>query len=34
LKKIREKCGIIKEIFTPSEFLEKYCKGEIKEFPL
>lgn len=24
LKKIREKCGITKEIFTPSEFLEKY----------
>ena len=33
LKKIREKCGITKEIFTPSEFLEKYYKGEIKEFP-
>jgi len=33
LKKIREKCGITKEIFTPSEFLEKYYKGEIKVFP-
>ena len=33
LKKIREECGITKEIFTPSEFLEKYSKGEIKEFP-
>jgi len=31
-KKIREKCGITKEIFTPSEFLEKYYKGEIKDF--
>ncbi len=30
--KIREKCGITKEIFTPSEFLEKYYKGEIKIF--
>jgi hypothetical protein len=33
LKKIREKCGIIKELFTPSEFLEKYNKKEIKIFP-
>ncbi len=33
LKKIREECGITKEIFTPSEFLKKYSKGEIKEFP-
>ena len=33
LKKIREKCGITKEIFTPSEFLEKYNKKEIKVFP-
>jgi len=33
LKKIREKCGITKEIFTPSEFLEKYNKKEIKIFP-
>ena len=33
LKKIREKCGITKELFTPSEFLEKYYKGEIKVFP-
>jgi len=33
LKKIREKCGIAKEIFTPSEFLEKYNKKEIKVFP-
>ena len=33
LKKIREKCGITKEIFTPYEFLEKYSKGEIKVFP-
>ena len=32
LKKIREKCGITKEIFTPYEFLEKYYKGEIKVF--
>ena len=32
LKKIREKCGITKEIFTPSEFLEKYYEGEIKIF--
>lgn len=32
--KIREKCGITKEIFTPSEFLEKYYKGEIKVFSL
>jgi len=32
-KKIREKCGITKEIFTPSEFLEKYNKKEIKVFP-
>ena len=31
-KKIREKCGITKEIFTPTEFLEKYYKGEIKVF--
>jgi hypothetical protein len=31
-KKIREKCGITKEIFTPSEFLKKYHKGEIKVF--
>lgn len=34
LKKIREKCGITKEIFTPSEFLEKYNKEEIKDFSL
>ena len=34
LKKIREKCGITKEIFTPSEFLEKYYKGEVKDFSL
>ncbi len=33
LKKIREECGITKEIFTPSEFLEKYNKKEIKVFP-
>ena len=33
-KKIREECGIKKEIFTPSEFLEKYYKGEIKDFSL
>jgi predicted nucleic acid-binding protein len=32
-KKIREKCGITKEILTPSEFLEKYNKKEIKVFP-
>jgi predicted nucleic acid-binding protein len=32
-KKIRENCGITKEIFTPSEFLEKYNKKEIKVFP-
>jgi len=31
--KIREKCGITKEILTPSEFLEKYNKKEIKVFP-
>ena len=34
LKRIREKCGITKEIFTPSEFLEKYNRGEIKDFSL
>ena len=34
LKKIREECGITKEILTPSEFLEKYYKGEIKDFSL
>jgi hypothetical protein len=34
LKKIREKCGITKEIFTPCEFLEKYFKGEIKDLSL
>jgi len=33
LKKIREKCEITKEILTPSEFLEKYNKKEIKVFP-
>ena len=33
LKKIREECGITKEILTPSEFLEKYNKKEIKVFP-
>ena len=33
LKKIREKCGITKEIYAPSEFLEKYNKKEIKVFP-
>jgi len=32
LKRIREECGIKKEILTPSEFLEKYYKGEIKVF--
>jgi len=32
--KIREKCGITKEILTPSEFLEKYHKREIKDFSL
>jgi len=32
-KKIREKCGITKEILTPSEFLGKYNKKEIKVFP-
>ena len=32
LKKIREGCGITKEILTPSEFLEKYNKKEIKVF--
>jgi len=31
-KKIRENCGITKEIFTPSEFLEKYNRKEIKVF--
>ena len=34
LKRIREECGIKKEIFTPSEFLEKYYKGEITNFSL
>lgn len=34
LKKIREECGITKEILTPSEFLEKYYKEEIKDFSL
>jgi predicted nucleic acid-binding protein len=34
LKRIREKCGITKEILTPSEFLEKYYKGEIRDFYL
>jgi len=34
LKKIREKCGITKEIFTPSEFLKKYYKREIRNFSL
>jgi len=33
LKKIREECGITKEILTPSEFLEKYNKKEVKIFP-
>ncbi len=33
LKRIREECGIKKEIFTPSEFLEKYNKKEINVFP-
>ena len=33
LKKIREKCRITKEMLTPSEFLEKYNKKEIKVFP-
>jgi predicted nucleic acid-binding protein len=33
LKKIREECRITKEILTPSEFLEKYNKKEIKVFP-
>ena len=32
-KKIREECGITKEILTPSELLEKYNKKEIKVFP-
>ena len=32
IKKIREECGITKEILTPSEFLEKYNKKEIKVF--
>ena len=32
LKKIREECGITKEILTPSEFLEKYYKEEVKNF--
>jgi len=32
-KKIRKECGITKEILTPSEFLEKYNKREIKVFP-
>ena len=32
-KKIRKECGITKEILTPSEFLEKYNKKEIKVFP-
>ena len=31
LKKIREECGITKEILTSSEFLEKYYKREIKK---
>jgi hypothetical protein len=34
LKKIREECRITKEIFSPSEFLEKYYKGEIQDFSL
>jgi len=34
LKRIRNKCGIKKEIFTPSEFLEKYYEEEIKVFSL
>jgi len=33
LKKIREECGITKEILAPSEFLEKYNNKEIKAFP-
>ena len=33
LKRIREECGIKKEIFTPSEFLEKYNIKEIQVFP-
>ncbi len=33
LKKIREECEITKEILTPSDFLEKYNKKEIKVFP-
>ena len=33
LKKIREECAITKEMLTPSEFLEKYNKKEIKAFP-
>ncbi len=32
IKRIREKCKITKDIYTPSEFLEKYNSGEIKEF--
>jgi len=32
IKRIREKCKITKEIYTPSEFLEKYYSGKIKEF--
>ncbi len=34
LKRIREECGIKKEIFTPSEFLGKYYKEEITDFSL
>ena len=34
LKRIREECVIKKEIYSPSEFLEKYYKGEIKDFSL
>jgi len=33
LKKIREECGITKEILTPFEFLKKYNRKEIKVFP-
>jgi hypothetical protein len=32
IKRIREKCKIAKDIYTPSEFLAKYNNGEIKEF--
>jgi hypothetical protein len=31
IKRIRGKCQITKEIYTPSEFLEKYKDGKLKE---